>query len=76
MKVILKCEVQRWNAQNNINAKYLYTCSSFSVHLFTHFNVKRHTNTLQKEIQFSVSRLQQNWIWWYKYKTRLFWNNK
>jgi hypothetical protein len=60
MKVILKCEVQRWNAQNNINAKYLYTYSSFSVHLFTHFNVMRHTNTLQKEIQFSVSRWQQN----------------
>ena len=60
MKVILKCEVQRRNAQNNINAKYLYTCSSISVHLFTHFNVLRHTNTLKKEIQFTVSRWQQN----------------
>jgi len=63
MKVILKCEVQRWNAQNNINAKYLYTCSSFSVHLFTHLNVMGHTNTLQKKkkkIQFTVSRWQQN----------------
>ena len=54
MKVILKCEVQRWNAQNNINAKYLYTCSSFSVHLFTHLNVMGHTNTLQKKKKFNL----------------------
>jgi hypothetical protein len=50
----MKCEVQRWNAQNNNNAKYLYTSCPFSVHLFTHFNVMRYTNTLQKEIQFTI----------------------